>query len=67
MAVVTTREVQDYVAQHQGQLVQLTNGNFNVRGPNGSANVGKPKNNRWDSAQFRRAWGDATGIPDPDW
>jgi hypothetical protein len=67
MAVVTTREVTQYLGQHAGQLVPLTNGNYDVRGPSGSANVGKPKNNRWDTAQFRRAWGDSTGIPKPDW
>jgi hypothetical protein len=64
MAKVKIRDVKTWVEQHQGELVQLTNGNYNIRGPNGSANVGKPgTDNKWDSAQLQRAWGDATGIP----
>lgn len=67
MAVVSTKNVQLYVTQDRGRLVQLTKGNFDIRGPEGLANIGRPKNNRWGTAQLRRAWGDATGIPNPGW
>ncbi len=66
MPKMRIRDVQTYVADHGGELVQLTNGNFDVRGPNGSRNVGKPgTDGKWDEAQLQRAWGDATGIPKP--
>ncbi|WP_299265740.1 hypothetical protein [uncultured Psychrosphaera sp.] len=65
MSNVKTKDLQEYVEGHGGELVQLTNGNFNIRKGELSVNIGKPKNNRWDDAQFRRAWGDATGIPAP--
>ncbi len=64
MPKVRIRDLQDHVTQNGGQLVELTNGNFNIRGPNGSSNVGKPgSDGKWDAAQLQRAWGDATGIP----
>ena len=66
MSTVKTRDLLRYISQYGGSLVQTNNGGtYDMRGPNGSVNVGKPKNNRWASQQFTRAWGDATGIPKP--
>jgi hypothetical protein len=65
MAIVSTKDLRSYIEQHGGTLVELTNGNYDIRGPNGSANIGRPKNNRWDTDNITRGWGDATGIPKP--
>ena len=68
MGKVTVKEVQRYVQQNGGSLVQLTNGNFNIRKGEKSIHVGKPgTDNKWDVSQLRRAWGDATDIPNPGW
>ncbi|MCT4636703.1 MAG: hypothetical protein N4A72_03250 [Bacteroidales bacterium] len=68
MSKIKKRDLEDYLAEHDGSLVKLTNGNYDLRGPNGSRNIGKPdSSNKWASAQLVRAWGDATGIPKPDW
>jgi len=68
MAKVTVKEVQTYVQQNGGTVERLTNGNYNIRKGEKSINVGKPGgDNKWDVVQLRRAWGDATGIPNPGW
>ena len=64
MAKRTVKEVQQHVQANGGTVERLTNGNYNIRKGTKSVNVGKPgTDNKWDDAQLRRAWGDATGIP----
>ena len=66
MSKVKTKDLEAYLSSHNGSLVQTNNGGtYNMRGPNGSANIGKPSNNRWEHQQLQRGWGDATGIPKP--
>lgn len=68
MSKVTKKELETYIAPFGGTLVELTNGNYNIRNGIKSVNIGKPDtSNKWDSAQLLRAWGDATGIPNPGW
>ena len=64
MPKISLRDLSNYASEHNGSLEQTSNGNYNLRGPNGSKNIGKPdSSNKWASAQLTRAWGDATGIP----
>jgi hypothetical protein len=64
MPKYTVKEVQTHVTKNGGTLEKLTNGNYNVRKGTKSVNVGKPgTDNKWDEAQLKRAWGDASGIP----
>ncbi|MFC5047400.1 hypothetical protein ACFSTE_07265 [Aquimarina hainanensis] len=68
MSKVKKSDLQEYVEDQGGSLVKLTNGNYNIRKGDKSINIGKPdSSNKWAEAQLRRAWGDATGIPKPDW
>ncbi|HEX4772007.1 MAG TPA: hypothetical protein VH351_14315 [Bryobacteraceae bacterium] len=67
MPKYSIKEVQDHVRANGGTLQQLTNGNYNVRKGTKSVNIGKPDtSNKWDAAQLKRAWGDATDIPKID-
>lgn len=68
MPKVKKSDLQDYVISKGGSLVELTNGNYNIRKGVKSANIGKPdSSNKWNAAQLTRAWGIATDIPKPDW
>ena len=68
MSKIKKSELIEHVEAHGGTLVQLTNGNYNIRNGELSVNIGKPdSSNKWNAAQLTRAWGDATGIPKPDW
>jgi hypothetical protein len=68
MAKVSLGDLREYVESQGGELVRLSNGNYNIRKGMKSANIGRPDGgNRWDTAQLLRAWGDATDIPRPDW
>lgn len=67
MPKYTVKEVKTHVESNGGTLVALTNGNYNIRKGTKSMNVGKPgTDNKWDGAQLKRAWGDATDIPKID-
>ncbi|ARV05242.1 hypothetical protein BTO04_00395 [Polaribacter sp. SA4-10] len=67
MSKVKKKDLETYITQYGGTLVQLKNGNYNIRNGEKSVNIGKPdSSNKWASAQLERAWGDATDIPKPD-
>lgn len=65
MSKYSVKEVDKHVKAHGGTLEALKgNGNYNIRKGTKSANIGKPDSSgKWESAQLKRAWGDATGIP----
>ncbi len=66
MPKIKKSDLEEYVESKGGELVKLSNGNYDIRGPNGSKNIGKPdSSNKWASAQLERALGDATGIAKP--
>lgn len=68
MSKVKMQDLEEYVQSHGGTLEKLTNGNYNIRNGLLSRNIGKPmSSNKWETAQLLRAWGDATGIPNPRW
>ncbi len=68
MSKVKKKDLEEYVVSQGGTLVQLTNGNYNIRNGQLSVNIGKPdSSNKWESGNLIRAWGDATGIPNPRW
>lgn len=58
----TVADIQEHVEAHGGTIVKLTNGNFNIRHGQKSANIGRPTGTKFDDAQLQRAWTE-TGIP----
>lgn len=64
MPKMTRKDLEKYLKEHKASLGPGTGG-FTIRGPKGSANIGRPQGNGWDMAQLQRAWGDATGVPKP--
>lgn len=65
---VKIKDLADYIVEQGGELVQISNGNYNVRCGQKSRNIGRPNNGRFKVYQLRRAWGElAAGIRKPRW
>ncbi len=69
MPKISKNDLKRHVESHNGRLVQLINGNYNIRCGQLSRNIGKPYpgSNKWDAAQLKRAWGPGgVNIPIPE-
>lgn len=68
MSKVKKKDLISYLAANAGALSNNSDGTYIIIVPAGHRNIGKPdSSNKWDSHQLTRAWGDATGIPNPRW
>ncbi len=65
---INKKDLKDYLKDNGGDLVMLTDGNYNIRKDGRSRNIGRPDSGgRWSAYQLTRAWGQACGIPKPRW